>query len=135
MKAQYFWYFWLFFLVTTQAEKLRFDNYTVYRITPNNQDDLNILKEWEYRGNEELNFWSPVTAIDSPVDLMVAPNVKSDIEKLIRLNGMKSVMLIKNVQDRIDNEGVRPVSRAGTFEWTYHWTLDEVSKDISLTFS
>lgn len=120
------------FLDLSWAERLRFDNHTVFRITPKSEDALNFFKDLEYNGDQDYNFWSPVKSSNHPIDIMVAPDKKSYIEELIKSKGMASEVLMQNVQDHIDNEGVRPESKAGTFGWTNYHTLDEVSIVILL---
>lgn len=118
----------LTFLVVSEAEKLRFDNYTVYRVTPKTQDGLNVLRNWEHTGHQEFNFWSSLNTADSPVDIMVSPLIRNTFEEVVQSKGMVSEILIKNVQDNIDGEGFRPLVNAGTFGFTNYHTLDEVSK-------
>lgn len=108
------------------AEKLRFDNYTLYRFTLNSQNALNIFKDWEIKGLKGIYFWSSVTSLNNPLDVMVSPDFNEHIEELVRSNAMTSKVLMKNVQDYIDNEAVRSFSSIGTFDWTNYHTLEEV---------
>lgn len=109
------------------AEKIRFDNYKVYRLIPNDEETLHVLKQWEDRdGLSDYNFWSPVTKIGGEVDIMVPPHRVDEIEHMAMARGMNASVLIENVQEVIDDEGLRPESRAGSFGWTSYHTFEEV---------
>lgn len=111
------------------AEKVRYDNYKLYRLIPNDEETLDILKKLE--NTEELSeydFWSPVVKVGMEVDLMVPPYRVEEIEHMAKARGMNASILIDNVQEVIDNEGFRPESRAGSFGWTNYHTLAEVPK-------
>ncbi|XP_018573035.1 zinc carboxypeptidase-like [Anoplophora glabripennis] len=108
------------------AEKLRFDNFRVYRLIPNDEETLNILKQFE--DTEELseyNFWSPPLKVGGEVDLMVPPYRFDEIENMAKSRGMNASVFIEDVQELIDNEGLRSQSRAGSFGWTSYHTLAE----------
>lgn len=110
------------------AEKKTFHNYTVYSIIPKDTAALNVLKEWEERSYNSFNFWSSVTKVNNPVDVMVPPELKDYVENTIKTMGMSSRIFIKNVQAYIDKENVQPLLRADqTFGWNQYHTLDEVS--------
>lgn len=117
------------------AEKIRFDNYKVYRLIPNDEETLNILKQWEDRdGLSDYNLWSPVTKVGGEVDVMVPPYRIEEIEHMAKTRYMNASILIENVQEVIDNEGFRPESRAGSFGWTSYHTFDEVRQKIKHSF-
>ncbi|XP_018573034.1 zinc carboxypeptidase [Anoplophora glabripennis] len=108
------------------AEKIRFDNYKVYRLIPNDEETLDILKQMENTDQlSEYNFWSPVIKVETPVDLMVPPYRVDYIESMAKSRGMNASVLMENVQKYIDNEGLRPQARAGSFGWTSYHTYDE----------
>lgn len=121
----------LFTLVTlavsiSLAEKIRFDNYKVYRLVPNDEETFKILKQIEVGGElSNYNFFSPLVKVGDPVDLMVPPYQVDYIDNLAKSRGMNASVLMENVQKYIDNEGLRPESRAGSFDWTSYHTYDE----------
>lgn len=112
-------------------EKVRYDNYTVYRLTPNNENALKTLQNW-FIDRLEFDFWSPIGAIGAPVDVMVPPHYKTVVDSLMDTDDISSSVLISNVQNHIDNEGLRPVSAAGTFDFNHYHTLDEVSDVVTI---
>lgn len=101
--------------------KRRFDNYTVYRVIPKTENGLNILVDLQ----NSYDFWTEVRSVGVPVDIMVPPN--HEIHG--NTDDLSSTVMINNVQETIDNEGLRPVSAAGTFDWKHYHTLDEVNID------
>lgn len=114
-------------------EKLRFDNYTVYRIIPENKNGLKILQEWQ-KSQPELDFWLPVRAVGVPVDIMVSPKHKNNLEYSIGTEKLSSKILIHNVQDHIDKENPLSNASAASFAIDRYHTLDEVSVFCSFEF-
>ncbi|XP_018574461.2 zinc carboxypeptidase [Anoplophora glabripennis] len=108
------------------AEKIRYDDYKVYRLIPNDVETLKILKQMEDTQHlSDYNFFSPVVKVGGPVDVMVPPHQVDYIENLAKSREMNSSVVMQNVQKHIDNEGVRPESRAGSFDWSSYHTYDE----------
>lgn len=108
------------------AEKVRFDNYTVYRVTPYSNNGIKTLLDWQE--NLKFDFWTSVRAIGVPVDIMIPPHYKRTFNSLLQTEDMSYTVLIDNVQEKIDGEGLRPESAAGTFDLKHYHTLDEVRK-------
>lgn len=112
----------------TEAEE-RFDNYTVYRITPKTDYAVEILQDWHDKQNE-FDFWLPVKGVGTPVDIMIPPKHNSIFEKLTDTEDMNIKRMIRNVQDLIDKENQKSVSTgvrsAGSLNLSGYHTLDEV---------
>lgn len=108
------------------SEKVRFDNYSVYRVTPSSEQQLQILKELEALGG--YSFWSEVGKVNAPVDIMVPPHLKSDFKDVLLLTGIASELFMENVQEKIEQS--EPKARGGfrSVGWTDYHTLDEVRK-------
>ncbi|KAJ8927936.1 hypothetical protein NQ314_019567 [Rhamnusium bicolor] len=107
------------------AEKVRFDNHKLYRLIPKDEKSLIALKELQDVELSGYDFWSYVKAVGVPVDIMVSPHLVKELQNMVETLGIDSEVLMENVQEQIDNEGLRPQSRAGTFDWTSYHTYDE----------
>lgn len=107
---------------------LRFDNFQVYRVTPQNFAQLQALKRLEELGNG-YNFWTEVGGFDKPVDIMVPPHMKYDFEDFVKLQYLRSELYIENVQKLIDEQTPVHTARNQTrdYNWKYYQTNQEVS--------
>ncbi|KAJ8927938.1 hypothetical protein NQ314_019569 [Rhamnusium bicolor] len=100
------------------SEKVRYDNYKLYRLTPKNAQALQALKDLEETEYSEYNFWNSVRTIGVPVDVMAPPSRVDELENMVKSLDMDSKLLMENVQDQIDAEH-RPQTRENeVFGWT-----------------
>ncbi|KAH1004415.1 hypothetical protein HUJ05_005231 [Dendroctonus ponderosae] len=113
-------------LCQATGEKLRFDNHTLYRLTPKSQemvDNLRYLEENAYVAG--YTFFTGTIAENVPVDILVPPKEAETFSRFLDDADIESSILNKNIQNAIDAEGFRPEARAGTFDWTSYHTFDE----------
>lgn len=115
----------------TLAEKMRYDNYTLYSITANDQEALKMLKNLERKPVFASNFWSPVRSVGVPVNIMISPKTKNHFDKLMSLYSIRSEVMMENIQEHIENQLVRKepllIAGAGSLDWENYHTLSEVS--------
>ncbi|KAJ8944091.1 hypothetical protein NQ318_019429 [Aromia moschata] len=112
-------------LVLVSAEKVRYDNYRVYRLTPKDYKAVEALKQLEDAGIAEYSFWTSVVGVGAAADVMVAPAEFDELEEMVAGLDIDSTVMIENVQTLIDNEGFRPASRAGVFDFDSYHTVEE----------
>jgi hypothetical protein len=106
-------------------EKVRYDDFKVYRLTPKTVQAVEALRNLE-DSNSEYDFWTAVRGVGYPVDIMVAPHLKYRFNDIINSGEFDAEVYISDVQQLIDNE--RPKTRlAGTVDWTDYNTLDEIN--------
>lgn len=110
-------------LALAQGEQVRYDNFTVYRVTPNGQDAVQALHQLE-ENPMGFEFWSGPSYSGRPVDIMVPPHLRPQFQDLINSGPFDSEVYIKNVQELIDNES--PKVKSTRFSWTAYQTLDQV---------
>lgn len=117
-----------FVAYTLATEKVRFDNYKVYRATPTNKQQLQLLKDLESSG--AYSFWSEVGRVNNPVDIMVPPHLQADFREIAALSGIPTELFMQNVQENV--EQTEPKQRNGfkSVGWTEYHTLDEVRKYV-----
>lgn len=106
-------------------DKVRYDNYSVYRIVPKTEETVKLLQHWQ-ENQLDWSFWSNIGGVEVPVDIMVPPSYRIFFDDIANYEDMSASVMIENVQEKIDNEGVRPMSQAGTFSLKSYHTLDEV---------
>lgn len=94
--------FKVFFLCVTLAtvilgEKFRFDNYSLYRVTPKTQDQIKTLQELQQR--DLFDFWTdPVPAADY-VSILSGPGNKAYLEKYLNASNVGFEITLPNVQE------------------------------------
>ncbi|CAG9761715.1 unnamed protein product [Ceutorhynchus assimilis] len=122
----------------SQAEKLRYDNHTLYRIVPRTAKMFEALKTMEEQAFASgYTFFSEVGSVNVPVDILVPPKQAEEFKRVTEHPDIESTLLNENIQEAIDNEGFRPESRAGGFGWTNYHTLDEINdwlKDLAFNY-
>lgn len=107
------------------ASKLQYDNYTVYSLSPKNEEVLDKIKNWSLIKN--CDFWTPATTSRIPIDLMVPPNIQHHFDNMIQSLGVEYKVKIRNVQELIFRTQVRKSGANLTFNWDAYYTLEEVN--------
>lgn len=88
-------------LCTVSAEeKARFDNYRVYSLSVENEEQLSILREIDNgKSNGGYEFWRGPTSVGRNVDIMVAPHQFGDFSALLSEYKIESTVITRNVQE------------------------------------
>lgn len=87
----------------TQSER-SFDGFSVLRLNPDTREKLDFLVQLEKDFDndlsyyQKLDFWSRPRAINNSVDLMVAPDLRDDIQRMFRTNNFPVERVIDDVQ-------------------------------------
>lgn len=105
---------------------LRFENYSVYRVTPWTNLQLANLRQLQ-ETHLGYNFWTDVTTIGRNVDIMVPPHLRYDFEDYLALQRLNSTLSIENVQTLIDREQSAAARSNGAFNWKSYQRLEHVS--------
>lgn len=86
------------FLVVIFGEKARFDNYRVYLIEVENDEQLKVLQDLE-NYQDGLSFMMPPTTNQTSfVEIIVPPHKFADITELFEKFEMKNELKIENLQ-------------------------------------
>ncbi|XP_018331188.1 zinc carboxypeptidase-like [Agrilus planipennis] len=102
----------------------RFDNYKVYRIIPDNEQQTEILAQ--LGSSDAYSIWS-FGRDGRPIDIMVPPHMNGEFTELIESQGMKASVFIENVQERIDTENPLTADRANSrLGWTSYHRLNVI---------
>lgn len=80
------------------AEKARYDNYRVYTVAIQNEQQLKTIQALENNPDGYL-FWSDATVVGGSVDLMVAPHKFAEYSELTNNLSLDSKLKIANVQE------------------------------------
>lgn len=86
----------LFTVVCISAEYISYKDYKVYKITPESENELAILKKVEKEN--EFFFWMEVGKVGRDVRIMVRPDKQNKFEKYMANLGLKPFLFIDDVQ-------------------------------------
>ncbi|XP_046995628.1 zinc carboxypeptidase-like isoform X1 [Schistocerca americana] len=111
-------------LALAAGEKLRYDDYRVYRVLPANVDQLQFLNGLA-RYHSDIRFWKEARAVNMPADIMVSPKMQPTFLEWLQAHSITASVFIENVQYLIDNERPANVVRADFALDDYH-TLEEI---------
>lgn len=86
------------FSVLVSSEKFRFDNYTLYRLLPENNDQITILQNL-HKNHDTFDFWNVPRPNAKFLNVMSSPKDKSVLEGLLTSYGIKYEQTISNIQE------------------------------------
>ncbi|XP_047536945.1 zinc carboxypeptidase-like [Vanessa atalanta] len=110
------------------CEKFRFNNYTLYRISPENDQHYKLLQDIQ-NTDVRFDFWSDPTPLLDFVTVLSSPEDKDDLEEILRGNKMKYEVTMQNIQEAIDKETVESYTRSNniSMSWNTYYTLDSIN--------
>jgi len=108
----------LAFVALAAAFTTRYDDHQIWRIFPENLEQLEILKGIETIPHEysDFDFWKAASNVNVSVDIRVSPKGAELIRTLI--SGMNYNIHIANLQEHF--EAARVTSEDGTWDNAYH---------------
>uniref|UniRef100_A0A1B0CK34 Zinc carboxypeptidase A 1 n=1 Tax=Lutzomyia longipalpis TaxID=7200 RepID=A0A1B0CK34_LUTLO len=109
----------------SSGEKDRFDNYKVFTIEVDTEQQLSVLQEIEKVAFSSYDFWKRPTRVGQAVDLMVPPHKMSEFEEIMADLSFRKTLKISDVQLLIDNE--QPKNPRSGFNWERYQTMDEIN--------
>lgn len=108
------------------SDKVRYDNYTLFRFVPKTKAMVQSLIDLESAPLSGYHFFSPIQGEAQPVDVLISPDHQAEFKAILEENNIESEVLVEDIQKSIDNEGFRPDTLAGSFDWRAYHTLDEI---------
>jgi hypothetical protein len=111
--------------------KVRYDNYKVYRVIPNDEAQREVLLNLE-ANNPGFIFWKHVRNVGFPVDIMAPPHLQNELENLIEFKLTVSEM-VDDVQTLINAEELANLNRGVQFSWDAYYNVNEIHAFINET--
>ncbi|ALC39111.1 CG4017 [Drosophila busckii] len=114
-------------LAVGQAERVRYDNYRLYKAKAENVKQLAVLKELE-DSTDSILFLDGVHKLDSDIKMVVAPHKVPDLLELLGRSEVKYELLSKDFQQTMDeiDEKVASKNRASEeYNWEQYYELDD----------
>ncbi|XP_031623242.1 zinc carboxypeptidase-like [Contarinia nasturtii] len=111
-------------VVACFSEKARYDNYRVYSIEVENEQQFEVLKRFE-SGLDGISFLETPTGIQQKAEIIVPPHKFADISELFETLKIKNQIKIANLQKVIDQEQPQHLERSG-FGWKQYYDLTAI---------
>jgi len=106
------------------AEKVKYDNYKVYRVTPQNEEERKVLLDLQ-ENNPGVIFWKYVRSVGLPVDIMVPPHLAHIMEGLGSLVVSVNEM-VNDVQSLINVEALGSLNASPRLSWDAYYSTNEI---------
>ncbi|XP_047998835.1 zinc carboxypeptidase-like [Leguminivora glycinivorella] len=109
------------------SEKFRYDNYTVFRIHMENEEQMKVLKDLQDT-DFRFDFWTPPEHPSKLVQVMAGPEDKDDLQKLLTEHNMIAEISMNNVQEFIDKQTIKRYTRneIGSMTWNAYYSLEDI---------
>ncbi|XP_030383024.1 zinc carboxypeptidase-like isoform X2 [Scaptodrosophila lebanonensis] len=104
-----------------QDERVRYDNYSVYKVKYANALQRSVLLQLDEESND-FNLWHEAS---DQVHVMVSPKAKLEFEARMSQMNASAEVLIENVQSLIQ-DGSDGALRDSSFGWTSYHTLEKI---------
>ncbi|KZC12084.1 PREDICTED: zinc carboxypeptidase-like [Dufourea novaeangliae] len=85
------------------ANQVKYDNYKVFRVTPQTEEQFQVLDSLEQM-SDSYTFWKEPSAVSSSADVMVAPHKIPEFIELMDKFGILHETYVEDVQTLIDSE-------------------------------
>ncbi|XP_067620546.1 zinc carboxypeptidase A 1-like [Eurosta solidaginis] len=109
-----------------RAELLRYDNYHVYQLQPNNSAHLAMLKKLD-GSSDSLIFLDPVQNVGTKINVLVAPKRVANFMSTLERAEVPYQLMEENAQKRLDVEELVADAnrRQGEYTWTEYHELND----------
>lgn len=88
----------IFCINLAASEKFRFDNYSLFKILPENDQQYKVLQDVR-RDDSRFDFWTDPLPLREFVNVMTSPGDKADLEEILQKHGIKYEIVMKNIQE------------------------------------
>ncbi|XP_067625455.1 zinc carboxypeptidase A 1-like [Eurosta solidaginis] len=109
------------------AERARYDNYRVYKVTASDEKELEFVKKME-SSSDSLIFLDGVQIVKKSMEVVVAPHKLPDFLKALKSQDIDFELLTDNLQAHLDQDeksNKRMQGRATGYNWEAYQTLDD----------
>ncbi|CAK9803556.1 Zinc carboxypeptidase A 1 [Anthophora plagiata] len=112
------------FVALATAEQVKYDNYKVFRVTPQTEEQLQFVKNLE-DVSDAFSFWKEPSDVENFADVMVAPHKIPFFHDAMKTLKIPYDTYVHDVQTLIDSEQP-PVQPLVAFNLNSYHKLDEI---------
>lgn len=80
------------------SEPFRYDNYTLYKVYPQNEDHVQFLRDL-YEETSLLDFWTVPARVGDHVSLVSPPELRENFEHSLKKRSIHSDVMLENIQE------------------------------------
>ncbi|CAG4957138.1 unnamed protein product [Colias eurytheme] len=115
------------FSVIVVSQKVRYDNYSLYKIIPETDDHVDFLKDL-HEESDGLDFWIPPSNVGEYVSLVASPERKHELEHSLKRRDINYNVMLQNIQEALDSQVLGRKRRDTRHEmfWTNYQTLEDI---------
>ncbi|XP_072395650.1 zinc carboxypeptidase-like isoform X2 [Diabrotica undecimpunctata] len=117
-------------LLSLSSAVVRYDNYTLYKLSPKTSYELKFLQNLQRSKEYKLDFWRDPYRVGIPISVLVSPEGKYNFENVIRKSNVEFQVLNSNVQEQIDKESrvsrLRSIKQ-GNLTWDRYYDLEHIN--------
>ncbi|XP_055711144.1 zinc carboxypeptidase-like [Phlebotomus papatasi] len=114
-------------LALTSAEPYRFDQFKVFRVRIEAQEQLDVLRSLK-TGPNSYEYFDEPRHIGQEVDMVVPPFLQSEFDSMITNTKMNKELMINNLQELVDKERPnRAVENDDEFGWDDYHSIDTIN--------
>lgn len=116
----------LLLCASVAADPARFDDFKMFRVSIETQEQMDALQSVTTKGEtSSIRFMDPPVNIGQELDIVVPPHQQATFDELIESIGLKSLLLISNLQPLVE-EGSLARARSSAFGWDDYYRVDEI---------
>lgn len=113
--------------VISTCEKIRYDNFSLFKIHPQTEKDIKFLNELPKNG-ENLHIWKLPSTVGDYASVVSSPEKKASFEHSLRKRSINYEVMMENIQQAFDDQIMsrkRRDTRRQLF-WTSYQTLEDI---------
>lgn len=80
------------------AENVKYDNYALYKVHPENEDDVTFLKDLQ-KADNALDFWLAPGKPGQYVSVVSPPEKREEFEHVLNKRSIFSELMLENIQE------------------------------------
>ncbi|CAK1550141.1 unnamed protein product [Leptosia nina] len=109
------------------AEKVRYDNFALYKIYPNTKEHVEFLKDL-YEESDGLDFWIPPVRVGEYVNVVSSPERQMEFEHSMKKRSLNYDVMLQDIQQALDDQIMFRKKRDTRREmfWTNYQTLEDI---------
>lgn len=88
----------LLILPNVLSEKVRYDNYTLYKVLPKNSEQIKFLQDLQ-NNDSRFDFWTDPVASAEYVNILSSPEYKSEFENTLKSKNVDFTISSENIQE------------------------------------
>ncbi|CAH2241663.1 jg26963 [Pararge aegeria aegeria] len=113
--------------VVTLAEKVRYDDYSLYKIYAHTEDHVNFLNELQ-KANDGVHFWKTPAQVGDYASVISSPEEKYSLEHILRKRSIYYDVMVDNIQQAFEDQIISRRKRDTRKQlfWTNFQTMSDI---------